>query len=762
MRVGSEPPTKGPARRAFRPSPEQREDGEHAAVVVLGVRKVELLEDPLHVPLDGPGAHEELLADGAVGAALGDQREHLALTVGEVVEGRAAMPADEPLHDLGVERRPTRGDALDGVDELGGVSHPILQQVTDAGRVVADELEHVRGLEVLRQHQHGDVRVRAADGCGSDEPVVGVVGWHPDVDHGDVGGVRAHLQEEIVGVRAAPDDLVAGVLEQRCDAVSKEHLVVRNDDAKCARGGFRVIGVRCSVPCGHGGSRWCDVVTVDASALQHVEHEIARILSETDRPVEVYEASLEAIGTAIGWELGAVWEVGPDDDRLRCVRTWQASHGPPEFRELSERIVLMPGEGLPGRVLAHGDATWVVDVPTDSNFPRAQAAARTGLHAAFGFPLRSPHGIVGVMEFFAREERPPDARLLATMQVLGSQVGQFVARRRAEEAVRANESRLRAMLESALDAVVSMDDGGRVVGWNHAAQEIFGFTAEEAIGEEMAELIVPDSLRAAHRAGLARYLETDTPVILDRRLEITGRRKDGTELPVELTITRVALPGRPQFTGYLRDITERKRAQDALLASRARLVEVADAERQRIQRNLHDGAQQRLTAVLLTLGRIRDASGQGDERLELAIEELAAGLQDLRDLASGLHPSVLAERGLVAALEALVIRAPLPVELHASVEAALPEQVEAAAYYVVAESLANVQKHANAETVEVRAALDGDTLVVEVADDGAGGADAEGGGLRGLADRVEAIGGTLAIESPPGSGTRLVARLPTG
>jgi signal transduction histidine kinase len=248
--------------------------------------------------------------------------------------------------------------------------------------------------------------------------------------------------------------------------------------------------------------------------------------------------------------------------------------------------------------------------------------------------------------------------------------------------------------------------------------------------------------------------------VLDRRLELRGMRRDGTEFPVELTITRIALPGPPTFTGYLRDITERVRADHELRASRARLVEVADAERKRIQRNLHDGAQQRLTSVLLTLGRLRAMAAEPDDLLVFAIDELAAGLDEIRELASGLHPAVLAERGLVAALEALALRAPLPVELRIELDRALSEQVEAGAYYVAAEALANVHKHAGARRVVVDATTDERTLAITVIDDGVGGADEDGRGLRGLADRVEALGGRLVLDSPAGGGTRLRAEIP--
>lgn len=494
--------------------------------------------------------------------------------------------------------------------------------------------------------------------------------------------------------------------------------------------------------------------------LQRVEHSVARILAERDQPVEVYAAVLEVVGRSLGWELGAVWEAAHGTAELHCICSWHAGEGAPEFQALNERITLLPGEGLPGRVFESGEPVWMIDAPEEKNFPRAKIARRAGLHAAFGFPLLSPKGVVGMMEFFSRDLRQPDERLLETMRELGSQIGQYVTRRHAEEAVRHSESRLRAMLEAALDAVVTMDQQGRVVGWNHAAVTTFGYQAHEVLGREMADVIVPPHLRAAHRTGLARYLQTEQPMILDRRIEVVGMHKNGNEFPVELTITRISVPGPALFTGYLRDITERQQTEADLRASRARLVEVADTERRRIQRNLHDGAQQRLTAVLLSLGRLRDSPEERAALIDTAIDELAAGLDDIRQLANGLHPAVLSERGLATALEALALRTPVPVDLQIDVPTGLPEQVEAAAYYVVAEGLANSHKHADAGRLVVRAHHDSTTLVVEVLDDGVGGASLDGSGLRGLTDRVEALGGTLALDSPTGGGTRLQAHIP--
>jgi signal transduction histidine kinase len=206
-------------------------------------------------------------------------------------------------------------------------------------------------------------------------------------------------------------------------------------------------------------------------------------------------------------------------------------------------------------------------------------------------------------------------------------------------------------------------------------------------------------------------------------------------------------------------------ARDELAASRLRIVEASDTERRRLERNLHDGAQQRLVSLSVGLrlaqARLRASPDDAETLLETASEELGEALTELRELAQGLHPAVLTERGLAPALEVLAARAPLDVELGVDLAERLPEHVETAAYYTVSEALANVVKHADACSAAVRVAGGGGQIVVEIADDGAGGADAErGSGLRGLRDRVETLDGELLIDSPPGRGTVVRAELP--
>jgi signal transduction histidine kinase len=198
--------------------------------------------------------------------------------------------------------------------------------------------------------------------------------------------------------------------------------------------------------------------------------------------------------------------------------------------------------------------------------------------------------------------------------------------------------------------------------------------------------------------------------------------------------------------------------------ARQRIITAADAERQRIERDLHDGAQQRLVALTMMLGlaesRLASDREGAAELVAQARQEAQLAIKELRELAHGIHPTLLSERGLCAALEALATRAPLPVEVSGVPTLRLPSAVESTAYFVTAEALTNVAKYAQAEQAFVHLSVQDDCLHVQVGDDGIGGADPSGTGLRGLRDRVDALDGALEVHSPPGGGTTVRVELP--
>jgi len=332
------------------------------------------------------------------------------------------------------------------------------------------------------------------------------------------------------------------------------------------------------------------------------------------------------------------------------------------------------------------------------------------------------------------------------------------------------------VIDSSPVALVEFGLDTRIRLWNPAAERIFGWSREEMLGRGGLPM-APPAKRAESETLFARVRAGESV----NDYETVRQRKDGTLVAVSIAAAPVR-DGSGRVIGNMvayTDITERK-AQAAevhrlnaelharleeLAASRARIVAAGDVERRRLERNLHDGAQQRLVTLALSL-RLALAKLDSDPAAARAVladagEELALALAELRELARGLHPAVLTDHGLRAAVEMLAGRAPVPVEIADIPDERLPEPVEAAAYYLIAEALTNVAKYARASAVRVRVAASDAGVSVEVSDDGVGGADpAAGSGLRGLADRVEALGGSLDVVSPAGAGTSLRAEIP--
>jgi signal transduction histidine kinase len=302
-------------------------------------------------------------------------------------------------------------------------------------------------------------------------------------------------------------------------------------------------------------------------------------------------------------------------------------------------------------------------------------------------------------------------------------------------------------------------------------ERISGYPASdfhESAVRSFASVIHPaDRLRVEHEVFVA--VEKRRPFELEYRIV----HRDGH---VRWVLERGCVCGE-WLDGVILDVTERRRGEEAvrretaeaarraeLEASRARIVAATDEAMRRLERDLHDGAQQRLVAAQLALRMLQRRGGHAPEAaalLEQACEHLGGGLADLRAFARGLHPTLLNDRGLAQALSALASRAPLAVDVRDELGERLASPVELALYFTASEAITNAVKHAQATTAEVRIARRDGHVTMEVRDDGVGGASLAGStGLRGLADRLDTVGGSLDVESPPGVGTRVVATVP--
>jgi PAS domain S-box-containing protein len=336
---------------------------------------------------------------------------------------------------------------------------------------------------------------------------------------------------------------------------------------------------------------------------------------------------------------------------------------------------------------------------------------------------------------------------------------------RSVQALRASERRNRALLDAIPDNMFRIRSDGTYIDFHTNRPDALGMKPEAIVGSTIGDH-VPEEVSAAEGiAAIRRVIETGVPETFEIELLDNSGRMSEREV-------RMVRSGDDEVLAITRDITDRKRAeqeimrqQEELKRSRSRIVDAEANERRRLERNLHDGAQQRLVSLSLALRMlhskiVNDPPG-AQALLEKATTELALALEELRELARGIHPAILSDRGLRLALESLAARAPLPVEIDTVPEERLPKQVEAAAFYVISEALTNVAKYAQASVARVSVCRGDDQVQIEVVDDGLGGADATlGTGLSGLVDRVEALDGIFVVDSPLGAGTSIRATIP--
>jgi diguanylate cyclase (GGDEF)-like protein/PAS domain S-box-containing protein len=303
-------------------------------------------------------------------------------------------------------------------------------------------------------------------------------------------------------------------------------------------------------------------ITEHTAALRRrdAEHAVTRVLADAASAEEARSRILDVINTDLDWDVGLWWTVDRTAQLLWCAEVrHRASAGFAEFECLSRTRMFRPGEVLPGHVWAYSAPRWIADVRQELGVPRLQTAAAEGLRSAFAFPITVGHEVLGVLEFWSRTTQRRNDDLLWVFWAIGAEIGQFVARKRVEVEIQESEARKAGMLEAALDCIVTIDHDGRILEFNPAAERTFGYRKDEVLGRELAKVIIPEAARDQFRTGLARLRAGGRARGVGHRVEMVGRRANGSEFPVEISIAQVPSAAGLMLTGFIRDITQQKR-----------------------------------------------------------------------------------------------------------------------------------------------------------------------------------------------------------
>jgi PAS domain S-box-containing protein len=396
------------------------------------------------------------------------------------------------------------------------------------------------------------------------------------------------------GILFTPDDRAAGTPERELQKAretgraedARWHL--RKDNRLFFADGVTSALVEDGRPIGF--VKMCRDMTGRYRAEQRIAAQLAltSLLNE-DQPVELTARRImETVCQNLGWDIGVLWDVG------ECVRTVEYWHAPSidseAARALCEDHEFPRGVGVPGRVWDSGKALWVENFEDHHLFPRAPLAARAGMRTVFAFPITSQGRVMGVMEFFSAVVREPDQALMPVMTLIGAQIGDYIERRRTSQALRESEERYRLVSETAQDAIFTIDEHSRILFCNRAVQQVFGYEPEELVGKQL-EHVIPERFREQHRAGMARYLRTRKRHISWNGVELPAVHKDGREFACEIAFG-VAETGKGTiFTGFARDISERKRAAEELqhaLVDEKRAREETEAARAQLERRAEE------------------------------------------------------------------------------------------------------------------------------------------------------------------------------
>ncbi|HEY6352472.1 MAG TPA: PAS domain S-box protein [Candidatus Angelobacter sp.] len=344
--------------------------------------------------------------------------------------------------------------------------------------------------------------------------------------------------------------------------------------------------------------------------LLQTQFAVSEVLASANDLQAALPSIIASICINLGWELGAFWQYAATRPVLTCTNISAADESLGRFIAESRKNELLPGEGLPGRVFATSQPEWIVDIQTENESPESVAAAQAGLQSAFAFPVLAESDAIAVLEFLSSEFREPDHELLETMVALGRQIGQFIRRKEAEEALQQSLEIYRNLTNSAADAIITIDESNSILMANRAAECMFGYTAAEMMDQSLT-MLVPEHSRTKYEHTVASYVETGKKGI-HRVIEVVGRHKDGRELLLELSFSHFLLRGKRFFTGFARD-----KSRPGSMTAGPGFASESQAS------NLSEELNQRLDALKCALHRFKqNASGQQMAQLDLAGQEL--------------------------------------------------------------------------------------------------------------------------------------------
>jgi signal transduction histidine kinase len=529
---------------------------------------------------------------------------------------------------------------------------------------------------------------------------------------------------------------------------------------------------------------------------------VATLVAAQAAPDRIFAAVAEEVGRLLRGDIGTVAMFGPDNCQT-LMAVWSRTGGrfplpigTPIKLEADSLGAVVLWTGRPARIGTYGGVSYQV----------ATLRAELGLRSAVGAPILVGGRTWGVISVASSrpeplpancEQRLADFTKLVTTAISNAQARTELAKLADEQAALRRVATLVATgvaPDELFDAVITemrllLNAGGAVMLHYEAdgTATVVAASSEPGTEAPLATRVTldgvsvaaavrstgrtaridgfggpPGSIAAEYRA-LGMRSAAGAPITVEGSLwgAIVAAWKDTQLVPPDAE-GRIA-----QFTQLVATAISNASSRAQLAASRARIVATADETRRRIERNLHDGIQQRLVTLTLELRGLRDSVPAGEDTLLVPLtqagDELVSILDELREISRGVHPAVLSQGGLGPALRSLARRTSVPVSLDIGDIGRLPQSLEAAAYYVVSEALANAAKHANATVVHVALGVTDAWLHLSISDDGAGGADpAKGTGIIGLIDRVDALGGKLTLDSPPGAGTSLLIALPLG